>query len=298
MQFTNPKTKEQMYTTLQEIFYYYRIRRESWESVELQPLQLKRLQYKKSTEQEISERAEKLVSPDVKLKKYQSIQELTLARSELASKMVSLNQQIQDIEEGIVSLYDKQVEEIKERISRLGTTNSTIEASEINKARNKQNEEIARAMQEHGEKIAVIQGEIQSIESKILEAETFYNNLLEEEILKKIEELKAEEDKRFEEVEKYNNSIDEKELRHSNDVLVKQANLELKYKELNQAFFSKDQLIEMGYYKDVMTCVCAYYNTLDALKAYQDLMAESKVVIYLEDYYSDIVYMYRSKAGL
>ena len=298
MQFTNPKTKEQMYTTLQEIFYYYRIRRESWESVELQPLQLKRLQYKKSTEQEISERAEKLVSPDVKLKKYQSIQELTLARSELASKMVSLNQQIQDIEEGIVSLYDKQVEEIKERISRLGTTNSTIEASEINKARNKQNEEIARAMQEHGEKIAVIQGEIQSIESKILEAETFYNNLLEEEILKKIEELKSEEDKRFEEVEKYNNSIDEKELRHSNDVLVKQANLELKYKELNQAFFSKDQLIEMGYYKDVMTCVCAYYNTLDALKAYQDLMAESKVVIYLEDYYSDIVYMYRSKAGL
>ena len=297
MQFTNPTTKDQMFSTLQDIFYYYRIRREAWEDVELQPLKLNKLEFSRSSEEEILERAEKLVCAEVNLKKHQSVQQLVLAKSELTCKTVNLAQQIQEIENSIITLYDKQVEELKEQLSRLGTINSTIESSEINKIRSKQNAEITRARQEHGEKVMQLQSEIQSLENKIAETEEFYQNLLVQEIERKALELTAEENKRMEEVEKYNNSIDEKELKHANDILVKQANLELKYRELSQEFFSKDQLIEMGYYKDVMQCICAYYNTLEPIKAYQDFMTETRVVIYLEDYYTDILYMYRAKAG-
>ncbi len=297
MEFTNPTTREQMYETLQEIFYYYRIKRETWEPVELQPLKINRLEFSKPTEEEILERAEKLVSPEIKLKKNQAVQQLILAKSELLYKTVSLNQQIEDTVNGIIALYDKQVEETKEEISRLGTTNSTIEVSEVSKIRQKQNQEVARVRQEHSDKIALLEGEIQGLESKILETEEFYSSLLSEEIDKKIEELKMEESNHLEEVKKYNSSIDEKELKHANDIVIKQANLELKYKELNQAFFSKDQLIEMGYYKDVMLCVCAYYNTLEPMTAYQNFLNDSRIVIYLEDYYTDILYMYRARAG-
>ena len=54
----------------------------------------------------------------------------------------------------------------------------------------------------------------------------------------------------------------------------------------------------MGYYADVIDCVCAYYDTLPVLTAYQDLASENKLAIYLDDFYQDIVYMYKSRAGL
>ncbi len=297
MEFTNPTTKEQMYEVLQDIFYYYRIRRESWEQVELQPLKLNRIEFNKSTEEEILELAEKLVSPEIKLKKNQAVQQLILAKSELSYKTASLNQQIPDVVNGIIALYDKQVEECKEQLSRLNTINSSIETIEINKIRQNQNEEVSKIRQEYSDKIALLEGEILGLENQIAQTEEFYSILLQEEIDKKVEELKMEENKHLEDVNKYNSSLDEKELKHANDIVVKQANLELKYKELNQAFFSKDQLVEMGYYKDVLSCVCAYYNTLEPMNAYQDFMNETKVVIYLEDYYTNILYLYRAKAG-
>lgn len=286
-----------MFSTLQDIFYYYRIRREAWEDVELQPLKLNRLEFNRSTQEEILERAEKLVCADVSQKKHQSVQQLILAKTELTCKTVSLAQQIQETENAIIALYDKQVEELKKQLSKLGTANSTIESSEINKIRSKQNQEISKARQEHGEKVAQLQSEIEALENKIVQTEEFYASLLVQEIERKALEITAEENKKMEEIERYNNSIDEKELKHANDILVKQANLELKYRELSQEFFSKDQLIEMGYYKDVMQCICAYYNTLEPIRAYQDFMNETRVVIYLEDYYTDILYMYRAKAG-
>lgn len=297
MEFTNPTTKEQMYEVLQDIFYYYRIRRESWEQVELQPLKLNRIEFNKSTEEEILELAEKLVSPEIKLKKNQAVQQLILAKSELSYKTASLNQQIPDVVNGIIALYDKQVEECKEQLSRLNTINSSIETIEINKIRQNQNEEVSKIRQEYSDKIALLESEILGLENQIAQTEEFYSILLQEEIDKKVEELKMEENKHLEDVNKYNSSLDEKELKHANDIVVKQANLELKYKELNQAFFSKDQLVEMGYYKDVLSCVCAYYNTLEPMNAYQDFMNETKVVIYLEDYYTNILYLYRAKAG-
>jgi site-specific recombinase XerD len=135
MEFTNPTTKEQMFSTLQDIFYYYRIRREAWEDVELQPLKLNKLEFNRSTQEEILERAEKLVCADVSQKKHQSVQQLILAKTELTCKTVSLAQQIQETENAIIALYDKQVEELKKQLSKLGTANSTIESSEINKIR-------------------------------------------------------------------------------------------------------------------------------------------------------------------
>ena len=62
--------------------------------------------------------------------------------------------------------------------------------------------------------------------------------------------------------------------------------------EINSNNLSKDQLIEMGYYTDVINCVCAYYDTLDALTAWRTIVNDAKVAVYLEEYYSQIVYMY------
>ena len=53
----------------------------------------------------------------------------------------------------------------------------------------------------------------------------------------------------------------------------------------------------MGYYKDAIDCVCAYFDTLSAVAAYQQISHDSKVAIYLDDYYANVVYMYKTLAN-
>ena len=53
----------------------------------------------------------------------------------------------------------------------------------------------------------------------------------------------------------------------------------------------------MGYYEDIMRCVCGYYDILTAVNAYQDILNEQKLSIYLDDYYESLVYMYKMRAG-
>ena len=61
MNFVLPNTKEEMYSTLQDIFHYYRTRREEWENIDLAPLELDRLDYRTSTTMELATNANKAV---------------------------------------------------------------------------------------------------------------------------------------------------------------------------------------------------------------------------------------------
>ena len=61
MTFDTPTTKNEMYEILQEIFYYYRIRREADTGVSLSELELERLSYTPMTELEITAKAQALV---------------------------------------------------------------------------------------------------------------------------------------------------------------------------------------------------------------------------------------------
>ena len=67
--------------------------------------------------------------------------------------------------------------------------------------------------------------------------------------------------------------------------------------EIKSNYFTVEQLFEMGYYNDVMDCISAYYDLLDANEAYQDIVNESRLVFYLDDYYQDVVYMYKMRAS-
>ena len=68
MNFTQPTTKAEMITTLKEIFYFYRIRRESFEGVELEDLSLDRISYVQPTAAATRTKAEKLLAPSQELR--------------------------------------------------------------------------------------------------------------------------------------------------------------------------------------------------------------------------------------
>jgi hypothetical protein len=57
MEFNLPTTKEQMKNILRDIFNFYRSKKEGFQSIELQPLELNRIEYQMPTETEILARA-------------------------------------------------------------------------------------------------------------------------------------------------------------------------------------------------------------------------------------------------
>ena len=74
--------------------------------------------------------------------------------------------------------------------------------------------------------------------------------------------------------------------------------MELRFLDISSGEFTHDQLVEMGYYEDVIKCVCGYYDTLSASNAYYDITSEKKLAIYLDEYYSEIIYTYKLRAGI
>ena len=52
----------------------------------------------------------------------------------------------------------------------------------------------------------------------------------------------------------------------------------------------------MGYYADIIRCICGYFDTLAPSTAYDLFRSENKVAVYLEEYYQQILYMYKINA--
>ena len=114
------------------------------------------------------------------------------------------------------------------------------------------------------------------------------------EIEAKALDLKDEQDKIEREVFKYNNNLDEREKRYNNSLQQTYANLKIRLLELSGREFSKEELVEMGYYRDVVNCVTAYYDSFSATVAYNDYARDTTLPIYLDDMYENILVRFRS----
>ena len=106
-----------------------------------------------------------------------------------------------------------------------------------------------------------------------------------------------EQEKVLREVKRYNNGLDEKEARYRNSLKSNIANLELRYLSIHEQGFAHDELVELGYYDDVIACVSGYYNSLDEEAAYLDIKNEEKLAIYLDSYYPVLVQAYKIRSA-
>ena len=145
--------------------------------------------------------------------------------------------------------------------------------------------------------IGTLDGEILQLSDRLNNAETAYDEIYNLEKDAMANELYMEQDKIEREVFKYNNSLEEKEQRYINSIKEVRARLEINYLEIDEILYTKEQLIEMGYYTDVIKCVSDYFNTLDPQSAYQSIVEEKRLAIYLDEYYQSLVYTYQCKAG-
>ena len=299
MQYTKPTTKEQMYTVLNDMFYYYRIKREVYEPITLTALTLTRESYTEPTEEQYRAKAAALVAPEQELRLAKYKGDIEDEINELNEKKVKVTASCISDKAKIEKNYEGSKEKILKEVAKKGLSGSSVALSRLTELENEKNAELAAMTSACTEKTNEYSSRISALNTKKSNASSYFSSVCEKEILAKIEELKDKEREKKRETGRYNTGLAEKETRYANTLKQADANLQLKHASVvNASEYSKDQLVEIGYYEDVISCVCDYYNTMTASDAFSDIKKEEKLVVYLDDYYPDVLYLYRTKAGL
>ena len=296
MQFTLPTTKTEMLETLKEIFYYYRIQRIEFDNVDLERLSLERLVFQPLTDEQLLLKAtEILASEHTKdIREKVNIHETNVKK--LNEQLISLNQNALSLIDNINQEYLLAKDKIEQNASAWAITDTSLITSQLAELEGQRIEKISQIEQDLAVKRAEIEGQIVvELENKNSATEYFSKEHTQQ-INAKVIELKKEQEKTIRDVKKYNTTLEEREQRNANTLKEVEATLKLKFLQICSEGLTKDQLVEMGYYQDVIDCVCAYYNTLEPVQAFKDVSNETKIVTYLDDYYNQIVYMYQVKA--
>ncbi len=298
MEFNLPTTRGEMFEVLKQLFNHYRVRKQGYEEITMQELLLERLDIDYETDQDLLTKAEKLLEAEHEreIKKY---------KNELSSKVIALQEKISLLENNcveeiasITTLYDESIAKVQNQVLKTGLSNSSILVDKTALLEDSKNQKIALLTQEKNEKIATLSAEIEQINALLLASEEYFSIIHQKEIEKKFIELCDDREQKRIEVFKYNNSLDEKEQRYANTIKQTQSSLYLRYLDIKAAEYTKDQLVEMGYFKDVITCVCSYFDTLEPLEAYQSYLAEKQLTTYLDYYYEQIALLYKYRAGI
>ncbi len=297
MEFNLPTTKTEMYTILKDLFYYYRVRKEGYQEVNLVELDLPRLIIQEMTEEEFIEKAKNLL-------KGQHEREILSYENGINSQILELEKKKSLIEQNAISeiekvkvLYSESVKKVENQVVKAGLFNSSIIVDKTVVLEDSLNDKISRITQDKNQQIASIDAKITALNGELLNSKSYFENIHQMEIDKKILELKDDYQKLITETFKYNNALEEKEQRYSNSIKETKASLYIRFLDVSSGEYTKDQLVEMGYYTDVIRCVRGYYDTLPADTAFRDMNAEGDLMIYLDDYYDQMLYAYRTSAG-
>ena len=296
MEFTLPTTLDEMYQTLSQIFDHYRVRKEGFEEIMLQDLVLERLDIQQLSDQDLLTKAEKILEAEHEREKKNYQTELSSKTLAIQEKIALLEKSSQEEITNITTLYDQSIEKMQNQALKSGLMNSSIVVDKTALLEDSKNQKIAELTWQKNDKIASLTAEKEQLNAKILASDEYFDEIHQKEIYKKFIELCDEREKRRIEVFKYNNSLDEKEQRYANSIKETKSSLYLRFLDIKSGEYTKDQLVEMGYFEDVVTCVCAYLDTLEPIEAYQIFLAEQKLIMYLDYYYEQVGLLYKFKA--
>lgn len=295
MNFNPPTTYDEMMMTIKAIFVYYRGKREVYVEEEVEKLELERLIFLPLTETELAQKATVLLKPSF-------IERTDRLKQEITKKITSLTAEIQALKlkenlliEEVEKAYIATNEKLRETYIKNGTATSGIYGVKISENVQKQKEEILDIKTSIQEKICLLEQEILSLRTELENADKRYEELEANEIEKKVIELSDEQEKYLAEVQKYNNSLEEKEVKYRNSLVKLSADLKFKYASLASTELSKTQLIDYGYYKNVLTCADQYYSTLSPQVAYESISNNAELMTYLDDFYETFLRAYKLK---
>ncbi len=296
MEFNTPTTKEEMYAVLQDIYYYYRIRREGYSEVELKELELEKLVFIPKTDEELQAVAETILSAENQTFEHDFLQDIKEQLKKVEDKLSSLEQNKEKLIAQTQATYEESQRKAEMNAVNNGLAGSSIIVDKWTALETEKNRRLLEIEQDFDLQNVNLTSEKDILIERMNTALAYCQDQALNKVKAKVEELKEEQAKIERNVFKYNNGIEEKVQKYKNSITEANANLLLKFMEIRNGEYSKSELVEMGYYQRAIDCVCAYYNTLNSMTAANEIGKETKLVIYLDDYYQSILYMYQQRA--
>lgn len=293
MNFTTPTTKEELNAVLRQIDEYYKLRVGEYEEPEITELTLTRLSFTEKSDEAVAEEAAAATSLKRAAEKAERL-------AEYNAQLAALNAELAQISVGVDDRLNAVYREYKEKSAALkadaALNNMSYSSEYVN--RNSALEldydaAINSVNNAATDKKAVIQGKIASVNSLI----AGLDDLLDAKYAAVSDEYERELKKAYldygNDALKYNNQITEKEIKSMNAVKQAKAKLRLEYLSLVNKTMSKQELDDVGYYRDVVLAIDGYYYSIPAAAAYDDFSADQTMMYYLGDYYKDMLYKYQ-----
>lgn len=296
MEYSIPTTKDEMYETLKDVYQYYRINRESFMPTSITDLSLPRITFTPLTDTQLGTKAQVLVGAEQEKEKLTRKEKLNSEISKLNEQIADLSEQEDELVNKITEDYDNSENKVRLEATKRGFNDSNAVVNKIAELENLKNSAISAVRLNLSAKRTALTGEKTALTTELSNINTYYSALFTAMVNKKKVELSDDQEKFKISIDKYNNNQEEKENKQQISTALSNANLQVRFLELKQFDCTKEQLVNMGYYADVLAIVTGYYNTLSASSAYQDIATESKLMFYLDDFYEDTVYLYKMRA--
>ncbi len=296
MEFTNPTTKTQMYSTLKEIYDYYRFQPVDYSEEELMDLNLPRMQYDMPTDAILTASATTALAAKHHREVAEYKKGITQAIAQTEMEINNLDAELTALIQVINNQYDQSISKSETEAVKKGIAYSDIVQERITFLENERNSKILSVTSQTEEKRVTLQAKLNNLNAELLDAENYFAPIHQKEIIAKADELKLDGEKIAREVFEYNNGLLKREVEYANSLVKTRAGLEIQYMEIRAKGLAREELVKMGYYTDVVNCTKAYYDTLDPMIAYNDILGETEVIQYLQDFYQDLVFVYRTRA--
>ena len=116
MEFNLPTTKEEMYVILNDLFYYYRLRREGYEELNLIELELPRLEIEQMNQEKFVEKATNLLKSQHEREILTSENNIKSQILELEKKQTAIELNALDEIEKVRALYAESVKKVEKQI--------------------------------------------------------------------------------------------------------------------------------------------------------------------------------------
>lgn len=295
MKFATPTTLDELYEILNEIYNYYRLQPEIYTASDLVPLNITRMTFTPLSDEQLMSKAEENLASAQQIRLMNYVDGLTEKLNDIKAKVkaaeVAKNEELASNEQTFSSAKDV----IAKRAIKTNTTDSGVYTEKLFLLEKERGKKAAEINAEYAANVYELSQKEEELTSLINSAENKFSDICASEVVAEYNKLKTEQDKTLQEVFKYNNSLDEKEQRFENSRKRHVNEMQLRHMEIRLQGYSKDELVQRGYYNDVIKCVTDYFNTMTPEQAFKTVKEQPKLAIYLDDYYSNIVYFYKAR---
>lgn len=297
MNYPKPTTSTELFEQLNDIYVTYRIHRGLPEDPEFGSLNLAKINYVPPTDAELTAKATLLLKGKHSRETFERKAKLQSEIDALTLKIFNLNEEKESQTVKVEESFSEDEKRYRKNSVINGTALSETVSFKLSELIAQRDKKISSISTKFSERIAELNALKEAKQTEKAGVDAEYATLHTAEIVSKTEELKKEREEKSAEVDKYNKAVDEKIKKYENYVEEKKSDLKIKYLTIRTIPYSKEELVNLGYYKLVIDRIKAYYSDKTFKEAYQDIKSQSSLSLYLDDFYTSVVYYYRANAS-